>query len=100
MRDIDLVVVKGKTEPVGVYAVLDYHNDETYPNLMDNVNYFNEGVKLYRNGDWDKAVSSFEEAIKATPSDKLANTYIERCQHLKEQPPEGEWNGVWIMTSK
>jgi adenylate cyclase len=100
MRDIDLVVVKGKTEPVGVVEVLDYHNDETYPNLMDNVNYFNEGVKQYRMANWDKAVSNFEEALKATPTDKLANTYIERCQHLKEDPPEGEWDGVWVMTSK
>jgi adenylate cyclase len=100
MRDVDLVVVKGKTEPVGVYEVLDYHNDESYPNLMDNVNYFNEGVKLYRSGDWDKAVSSFDEAIKANPSDKLATTYIERCEHLKEEPPAGEWDGVWVMTSK
>jgi len=100
MRDIDLVVVKGKTEPVGVIEVLDYHNDETYPNLMDNVNYFNEAVKQYRGGNWDKAVSNFEEAIKANPNDKLANTYIERCEHLKEEPPEGDWDGVWVMTSK
>ncbi len=100
MRDIDLVVVKGKTEPVGVIEVLDYHNDETYPNLMDNVNYFNEAVKHYRTGNWDKAVSNFEEAIKANPSDNLAKTYIERCEHLKAEPPEGEWDGVWIMTSK
>jgi len=100
IRDIDLVVVKGKTEPVGVYEVLDYHNDESYPNLMDNVSYFNEGVKLYRQANWDKAISNFEEAIKATPTDKLAQTYIERCEHLKESPPEGEWGGVWVMTSK
>lgn len=67
---------------------------------MDNVNYFNEGVKLYRSGDWDKAVASFDEAIKANPSDKLATTYIERCQNLKDTPPEGKWDGVWVMTSK
>jgi adenylate cyclase len=99
MRDVDSVIVKGKTKPVGVYEVLDYHTDDTYPNLMDNVNYFNEGVKLYRKGDWDKAITKFQEAIKATPGDKLAQTYIERCEHLKAEPP-AEWNGVWVMTSK
>ncbi|MBI2587042.1 MAG: GAF domain-containing protein [Rhodospirillales bacterium] len=99
MRDVDLVVVKGKTKPVGVYEVLDYHTDETYPNLMDNVNYFNEAVKQYRKGDWDKAVTKFREAINANPSDKLAETYIERCEHLKAEPPK-EWNGVWVMKSK
>ncbi|MBI2977753.1 MAG: GAF domain-containing protein [Rhodospirillales bacterium] len=99
MRDVDLVIVKGKTKPVGVYEVLDYHTDETYPNLMDNVNYFNEAVKQYRKGDWDKAVTKFREAINANPNDKLAETYIERCEHLKAEPPK-EWNGVWVMKSK
>jgi len=99
MRDVDLVVVKGKTKPVGVYEVLDYHTDETYPNLMDNVNYFNEAVKHYRKGEWDSAVVKFKEAIKANPSDKLAETYIERCEHLKAEPPT-DWNGVWVMKSK
>jgi adenylate cyclase len=99
MRDVDLVVVKGKTKPVGVYEVLDYHNDETFPNLMDAVNYFNAGVKDYRKGNWDKAVKDFQEALKANPTDKLAETYIERCKHLIAEPPE-KWDGVWVMTSK
>ena len=99
MRDVDLVVVKGKTEPVGVFEVLDYHNDETFPNLMDAVNYFNQGVQDYRAGDWEKAIGDFREALKANPSDKLAETYIGRCEHLIEEPPD-EWNGVWVMTSK
>ena len=100
MRYIDDVVVKGKTEPVGVYEVLDYHTNETFPNLMDNVNYFNEGRRHYREGNWDKAIKSFQEALKANPNDKLANTYIEdRCKFLKKKPPK-DWKGVWVMTSK
>ena len=43
IRYIDDVVVKGKTEAVGVREVLDYHTPETFPNLMDTVNHFNEG---------------------------------------------------------
>ena len=99
LRDIDVVVVKGKTEPVGVYEVLDYHTEETYPNLMDNVNYFNEGVKEYRAGNWDKGIGRFREAISANETDKLAQTYIERCEHLKANPPD-DWDGIWIMTEK
>jgi adenylate cyclase len=99
MRDIDVVVVKGKTEPVGVCEVLDYHTEETYPNLMDNVNYFNEGVKEYRAGNWDKGIGRFKEAIQANESDKLAQTYIERCKTLKAKPPKN-WDGIWVMTSK
>jgi adenylate cyclase len=100
LRDIDKVVVKGKTKPVGVFECLDYHNDQTFPNLMDALGNFNEGVKRYRHQEWDKAVSYFEEALKANESDKLANTYIERCALMKENPPGDDWDGVWIMTSK
>ena len=83
LRDIDKVVVKGKTQPVGVFECLDYHNDQSFPNLMDALGNFNEGVKRYRHQEWDKAVSYFEEALKANDSDKLANTYIERCALMK-----------------
>ena len=99
-REVDLVVVKGKTEAVGVYEVLDYHTPETFPNLMDTVNHFREGIRHYRAGDWDKGIRSFKEALAANPSDKLSQTYIERCQKLKKSPPKGEWDGVWVMTSK
>ena len=99
-REVDLVVVKGKTDAVGVYEVLDYHTPETFPNLMDVVNYFREGIRHYRAGDWDKGIGRFKEALTANPDDRLAQTYIERCEQLKKNPPKGGWDGVWVMTSK
>ena len=96
----DDVVVKGKTKPVGVYEVLDYHSDETFPNLMDVVNYFNDGIRIYRARQFDKAIAKFEEALRRHPKDKLSNTYIERCHYLKEHPPEDDWVGVWTMKEK
>ena len=99
-RHIDHVVVKGKTEPAGVIEVLDYHTEESFPNLMDVVNYFTSGVNHYRAAEWDKAIKDFNEALKANPDDKLSETYIERCKKLKKTPPKGEWDGIWVMTSK
>lgn len=99
LRDIDDVVVKGKTEPVGVYEALDYHSDETFPNLMDCVNHFNEGRKHYRAGNWEKSINSFKEVLKANAGDQLSDTYIERCNHLKAENPK-DWKGVWVMKSK
>ncbi|MFC1608108.1 GAF domain-containing protein [Candidatus Latescibacterota bacterium] len=99
-REIDLVIVKGKTKPVSIYEVLDYHDEESFPNLMGVVNHFSEGLNLYRKGTWDKSIDAFNEALKLNPSDKLSEMYIGRLNHLKENPPEGEWEGVWTMTSK
>ncbi len=100
IRNIDQVVVKGKTEPVGVYEVLDYHSEETFPNLMDVVNYFNEAIRAWSAGDFKKAIGRFEQALERNPSDKLSNTYIERCHYMMEHPPEKEWDGVWVMKEK
>jgi len=99
IRDVDRVIVKGKTEPVEVYEVLDFHTDETFPNLMEAVNHFKSGRQFYNKGEWDKAIKAFNEAIGLNPNDKLAKTYIERCEHLKADAP-ADWNGVWVMTSK
>ena len=98
-RDIDDVIVKGKTEPVRVFELLDYHTEETFPNLNENVNQFREGRKHFHNGDFTKAIKSFEACLIATPSDKLSETYIGRCEHLITENPK-DWNGVWVMTSK
>ena len=99
MRYIDDVIVKGKTEPVGVREVLDFHSRETFPNLMDSVNHFNEGRVSFKIGDWDKAIKSFTECLKCNQADKLSSTYIERCTTMKKKDPK-DWDGVWVMTSK
>ena len=99
IRYIDDVVVKGKTEPVGVREVLDYHTTETFPNLMDTVNHFNEGRISFKAGSWDKSIRSFKECLKANPADKLSKTYIERCEIMKKENPK-DWDGIWVMTSK
>ena len=98
-REVDFVVVKGKTEPVCIYEVLDYHDDESFPNIMEVLNQFKSGLKYYREGHWDKSTAAFEEALKLNPEDKLAKTYIERCEYLKAHPPE-DWKGVWVMKEK
>ena len=99
IRNIDDVVVKGKTEPIGVYEVLDFHDDRTFPNLMDVVNHFNEGRKKYKIGDFNNAINSFNECIKGNKNDQLSKTYIDRCNQLLKENPK-DWDGVWVMKSK
>jgi adenylate cyclase len=98
-REVDRVVVKGKTEPVAVHEVLDYHTDETFPHLMDVVNDFREGVTSYRRGAWDAAIDSFRRCLQAHPGDTLSTTYVARCETLRADPP-ATWDGIWVMTSK
>jgi len=100
IREIDLVVVKGKTEPVGIYEVLDYHDDKTFPNLMEAVSCFKDGLTYYRKRKWDIAVRAFKKALSLNQNDMLPKMYIERSEFLKADPPGHDWNGVWVMKSK
>ena len=100
IREIDRVIVKGKTEPVAIYEVLDYHTEASFPNLMEVVLYFKDGIAHYRQGNWQQAITSFSEALKLHPGDTLAQLYIDRCEHMSSHPPAGDWTGVWVMESK
>ena len=99
-RQVDYVIVKGKTEPVGVYEVLDFHTDESYPNLVEALGLFNDGYRSWNDGKWDQAIKLFKDVKKLNPDDKAAQLYLDRCNHMKKNPPKGDWDGVWVMTSK
>ncbi len=99
IREVDKVIVKGKTKPVSIFEVLDYHTDETFPNLMEAVNYFKNGFSHYQAGRFDKAIHAFQETLSLNPADQLSNTYINRCQELLQHPPE-VWDGVYVMKTK
>ena len=44
--------------------------------------------------------AAFREVLRHNPGDRLAQIYIDRCDHLQANPPAGEWDGVWVMKSK
>lgn len=99
-REIDRVVVKGKTRPVAVFEIVDYHTDETFPNMREVLQAFQYGLKAYRKGNFQQALTAFGEAAERHPGDAATRLYLERCRHLIAEPPGADWDGVWVMTSK
>jgi adenylate cyclase len=99
-RQVDYVIVKGKTEPVGVFEVLDFHDDDSYPNMIEALGNFNDGYRAWNDGKWDQAIKLFNSVKKINPEDKAAQLYLDRCDYMKKNPPKKEWDGVWVMTSK
>ena len=97
---MDRVVVKGKTEPVAVYEVLDFHDESTFPGLSEITAVYEEGLRLYRAQNWDAAIRTFQEAMRVSPGDYLSKLYAARCEHFREKPPGKDWNGVWVMETK
>ncbi|MGD9788775.1 MAG: GAF domain-containing protein [Sulfuricellaceae bacterium] len=99
-REVDRVVVKGKTHPVAIHEILDYHSEESFPHIVEVLSLFRNGLDLYRRKRFDEALGQFRQALTLNPADKPSRLYIERCEHLKTSPPPEDWNGVWVMQSK
>jgi adenylate cyclase len=100
VREVDRVVVKGRKAPVAVYEVLDYHTEESFPHILEALQYFSGGVAYYRKAQWDKAIAAFNEAVALNPQDRLPGLYIERCEFLRANPPGNDWDGIWRLTTK
>jgi adenylate cyclase len=99
-RNVDDVVVKGKAAPVGIYEILDFHTDETFPNIMDAIGFFTEARRHYKARDWKQAIKFFEKALICNQGDELSLKYIDRCDYFRANPPAEDWGGVFVMKSK
>lgn len=96
IRELDLVRVKGKNEPVSIYEVL----DDKAPSeefKIENTRY-QEALSAYRASLFTEALSIFKELHDKTGV-YLYNVYIERCEHYIENPPS-EFDGVFTFTTK
>lgn len=67
IREVDRVIVQGKTEPVGDYEVLDYHDEENFSNMADTLSSFRDGLAAYREMRWNDARDCFERSLSLTP---------------------------------
>lgn len=97
-RELDSVQVKGKKLPVRIFELLGYRKDAAQ--WQEFVGRFEAGLAKYRTGLWDEAITAFRSVLDVRPEDYPARMYIERCEALKEHPPEGEWDGVFTMKTK
>jgi adenylate cyclase len=99
-RELDLIAVKGKTEPVRIYELLEEIKNPLSPDKQAFLRKYLDGINQYREKNWEKAIASFEEALAIINTDFPAKLYIERCRHFLQNPPPQDWNGVWIYTAK
>ena len=97
-RELDLIRVKGKTQPVQVYELRGLAAD--LPRHSDLVGRFAMGLEAYRNAQWNTAIEIFEALARDYPQDAPSHVFLKRCRDLLTRPPEGSWDGVFVMKSK
>ena len=100
-RFLDLIAVKGKTEPVKIYECPNRIKDCS-DKYLEGLAKFNEAIEVYYMGRQFKAgIQVFEDLKKYRDGeDKACDLYIERCKNFLENPPADDWNGVFVATSK
>jgi adenylate cyclase len=103
-RELDLIRVKGKSQPVMIYELIGRKDQDTAygspQELQERLAQFNRGRELYRARQWAEAQQVFQAILDRWREDGPSRAYWKRCQeYLFDEPPIG-WDGVFTMTHK
>ncbi len=93
-RELSRVAVVGRKEPVVVYEPMTW---EEFDARKTALTVFANGLKAYYAGSFREAEGIFTGNAAADPA---SGAYADKCRELIDRPPEGEWKGVWVMTTK
>ncbi len=93
-RELGKVTVVGKTETVKVYEPIPRSRYEARKDILTT---FQNGLTFFYNGNFSEALRTFSEIESLDPP---AAKYHQKCNELLSSPPKGDWQGVWLLTSK
>lgn len=104
LLEIDQVAVKGRSQPERIWTVVgeaDVLYNEDYLALRAAVD---EGLDAYKAQDWDRAEAAYRRAaeiqLDALDPSGLRDTFLERIEEYRQNPPPADWDGVYVATSK
>jgi adenylate cyclase len=97
-RELDLVKVKGRTEPVAIYEPLGPIAQLPAAH-MTRLEAFSEMLRLYRGRHFSRA-QELLGLLAAEREEPLIALYRQRVAHFLAEPPPGTWDGVFIHQTK
>jgi len=99
-RIIDRVKVKGKDNPVDVIEVLNGNSERIINLKLSTNNLMKEGITLFREREFGKAIKLFEEILTIDPKDKAANIHLQRSIYFDKHGVPPDWEGVSALNEK
>jgi adenylate cyclase len=101
--EIDLIQVKGKTQPEAVFAVLGRAEVEQDPRCAELRDVNAQMLARFRKQDWDAALNLIDRCRKIANGFDVAglyDMYVERIETYRAEPPGADWDGVYEADSK
>src|SRR6516162_1151191 len=98
-REIDQVVVVGKTEPQRIFELLGRKGEITGERLALR-NAFDSALAAYRRKNWDEARAGFERCLEIMPADGPSTAFLSRIARFCTTAPGPDWDGVWSLAEK
>ena len=99
--ELDLLQVKGKTEPERIYTIVGRTEERGAFAALAALNA--EMLMHYHGREWQKCLETIlrcRELGREAGLEEFYNLYIERVRRLIEAPPEPGWDGVWVAERK
>ena len=98
-REIDTVLVVGKSEPQRIFELLG-QKGHVPPERLQLRDAFEAALAAYREHAWDDAEAGLQECLELHPDDGPSQVIHSRVANFRKQPPGADWNGVWMLESK
>ena len=98
-REIDLVTVFGKMEPVRIFE-LQGRQGALDPTIAKLNNVYADALQLYREQKWKEAEGAFRDCLKIKEHDGPSLEFLTRIANFARTPPPKDWTGVWNTASK
>jgi adenylate cyclase len=98
-RELDLVRVKGKNEPVAIFEPIALVQD-TDDATQREVQRWHEALAAVRAQRWDEASAILAELQALSPERGLYHLYVGRIAYFREHPPGEGWDGVTTFETK
>lgn len=98
-REIDSLMVMGKTKPTCIFEIIDERTDEKETSKYEWIEIYKQALELYRKGKWQEAGELFEELSEEPYNDEASQVMLTRCMYLLEYPPK-LWDGVLKLDVK
>lgn len=98
-RELDLVTVLGKNEPVAIYEPVGHRNDLD-KSIISELTDYKRALREFRSQNWDRAEVEFFNLSRVDSVRRLYRIYLDRITHFRKEPPSDDWDGVFTHTTK